>query len=38
MNGLAVFGFTLQLTAQHVLNCLNRLPDDLLTVAQLLGG
>ncbi|MBC8094595.1 MAG: flagellar biosynthetic protein FliR [Akkermansiaceae bacterium] len=36
--GLAVFGFTLQLTAQHVMNYLHRLPDDLLNVAQLLGG
>ena len=36
--GLAVFGFTLQLTAQHVLNYLRRLPDDLLRVAQLLGA
>jgi flagellar biosynthetic protein FliR len=38
VGGLAVFGFTLQLTAQHVLNYLNRLPDDLLTLAKLLGG
>jgi flagellar biosynthetic protein FliR len=36
--GLVVFGFTLQLTAQHVLNYLHRLPDDLLNLAQLLGG
>ncbi len=36
--GLAVFGFTLHLTAQHVLNYLRRLPDDLLRVAQLMGG
>jgi len=36
--GLAVFGFTLQLTAQHVLNYLHRLPDDLLNLAQLLSG
>ena len=36
--GLAVFGFTLQLTAQHVINYLNRLPDDLLNLARLLGG
>lgn len=36
--GLVVFGFTLQLAAQHVLNCLNRLPDDLLAVAQMLGA
>jgi flagellar biosynthetic protein FliR len=38
VGGLAVFGFTLQLTAQHVLNYLRRLPDDLLTLARLLGG
>ena len=36
--GLAVFGFTLHLTAQHVINYLNRLPDDLLNLAQLMGG
>ena len=36
--GLLVFGFTLQLTAQHVMNYLNRLPDDLLNIARLLGG
>lgn len=35
--GLVVFGFTLHLTAQHVLNGLRRLPDDLLVVGQLLG-
>ena len=38
VGGLIVFGFTLQLTAQHVLNYLNRLPDDLLVVAQMLSG
>jgi flagellar biosynthesis protein FliR len=38
VGGLAVFGFTLQLTAQHVLNYLHRLPDDLLNLARLLGG
>ena len=38
IGGLAVFGFTLQLTAQHVMNYLHRLPDDLLRLAQLLGG
>lgn len=35
--GLAIFGFTLQLTAQYVINYLNRLPDDLLRLAQMLG-
>jgi flagellar biosynthesis protein FliR len=38
VGGLVVFGFTMQLTAQHVLNYLHRLPDDLLAVAQMLGG
>jgi flagellar biosynthetic protein FliR len=38
VGGLIVFGFTLELTAQHVINYLNRLPDDLLAVAQMLGG
>lgn len=36
--GLIVFGFTLQISAQYVINYLNRLPDDLLAVAQMLGG
>jgi flagellar biosynthesis protein FliR len=36
--GLVVFGFTLQLTAIHVMNYLRRLPDDLLVVAQMIGG
>ena len=38
VGGLIVFGFTLQLAAQHVINYLNRLPDDLLNLAQLLGA
>jgi flagellar biosynthetic protein FliR len=38
VGGLIVFGFTMQLTAQHVINCLHRLPDDLLAVAQMLGA
>ena len=38
VGGLIVFGFTLQIAAQHVINYLNRLPDDLLNVAQLLGA
>jgi flagellar biosynthesis protein FliR len=37
VGGLIVFGFTLQLTSQYVVNYLHRLPDDLLTVAQMLG-
>ena len=36
--GLIVFGFTLQLTAIHVMNNLRRLPDDLLVIAQMIGG
>ena len=36
--GLIVFSFTLQLTAIHVMNNLRRLPDDLLVVAQMIGG
>ena len=36
--GLAVFGLTLQLMAQHIVNYLNRLPEDFLRVAQLLGS
>ncbi len=38
VGGLIVFGFTLQLSAQYVVNYLNRLPEDLLAVAQMLGG
>ncbi len=36
--GLTIFGFTCQLMAQHIANFLNRLPTDVLRVAQLLGG
>jgi flagellar biosynthetic protein FliR len=36
--GLIVFGFTLQIAAQYVHNYLDRLPDDLLAIAQMLGG
>ncbi len=38
VGALVVLGFTLQLSAQYVANCLNRLPDDLLVVGQMLGG
>jgi flagellar biosynthetic protein FliR len=38
VSGLIVFGFTLQLSAQYVANYLNRLPEDLLNVAQTMGG
>jgi flagellar biosynthesis protein FliR len=36
--GLAVFGLTCQLMAQHIINYLNRLPEDVLRVAQGLGA
>src|SRR5262249_28036565 len=36
--GLLVLGLTCQLMAQHIANYLHRLPDDVLRVAQLLGG
>ena len=36
--GLMVFGLTLNLMAQHITNYLNRLPEDILRVAQLLGA
>jgi flagellar biosynthesis protein FliR len=36
--GLTVFGLTLNLMAQHILNYLRRLPEDVLRVAQLLGA
>jgi flagellar biosynthetic protein FliR len=36
--GLIVFGFTLQIAAQYIANYLHRLPEDLLGLAQLLGG
>jgi flagellar biosynthetic protein FliR len=38
MGGLLVFGLTLNLSAQHITHYLNRLPEDMLRVAQLLGG
>ncbi|MEY2410408.1 MAG: flagellar biosynthesis protein FliR [Verrucomicrobiota bacterium] len=36
--GLMVFGLTLNLMAQHIVNYLRRLPEDVLRVAQLLGA
>lgn len=36
--GLAVFGLTCHLMAQHIENYLRRLPGDLLAIARLLGG
>jgi flagellar biosynthetic protein FliR len=35
--GLAVFGLTLNLMAQHAVNYLRRLPEDVLRLSQLLG-
>lgn len=37
LGGMAVFGMTLQLSAQHILNGLRRLPEDMIRVAQFLG-
>jgi flagellar biosynthesis protein FliR len=34
--GLSVFGLTLDLMAQHIMNYLRRLPEDMLRVAQAL--
>ncbi len=36
--GLSVFGLTMQLMSQHIINFLRRLPEDMLQVAQLLGA
>ena len=36
--GLAVFGFTCNLLAQHIVNHLNRIPEDFLRVAEALGA
>ncbi|HVM59889.1 MAG TPA: flagellar biosynthetic protein FliR [Verrucomicrobiae bacterium] len=38
LGGLAVFGLTLNLMAQHISNYLHQLPEDILRVAQLLSG
>jgi hypothetical protein len=35
---LVVFGLTCQLLAQHIVQGLHRLPEDVLRVAQMLGG
>jgi flagellar biosynthetic protein FliR len=35
--GLLVFAFTLQISAQHILNGLHRLPEDMIRVAQFMG-
>jgi flagellar biosynthetic protein FliR len=36
--GLSVFGLTMQLMSQHIINYLWRLPEDMLRVAQLMGA
>jgi flagellar biosynthetic protein FliR len=36
--GLGVFGVTLQLMSQHIINYIRLLPEDVLKVAQLLGA
>lgn len=38
LGGMAVFGLTLQLTAEHIANYLHRLPEDMLGVARMLGA
>ena len=35
--GMAVFGGALQIMAQHLINYLHRLPEDMVRVAQLMG-
>ena len=35
--GIAVFGLTLNIMAQHIVNFLRRLPEDVLRIAKLLG-
>jgi flagellar biosynthesis protein FliR len=36
--GLSVFGITLQLMSEHIINYLRRLPEDMLSVAQMVGA
>lgn len=36
--GLSVFGLTMQLMSQHIINYLRQLPEDMLRLAQLLGA
>jgi flagellar biosynthesis protein FliR len=36
--GLSVFGLSMQLMAQHIINYLHQIPSDALRVAQLLGA
>lgn len=35
--GLTVLALTLEISAQHIVNCLHRMPEDMLRVAQFLG-
>ncbi len=35
---MSVFGLTLQLMSQHIINYLQRLPEDILHVAQMMGA
>jgi hypothetical protein len=35
---MAVFALTLEISAQHILNGLHRLPEDMLRVARFLHG
>lgn len=36
--GLAVFALTIEISAQHILNYMRRLPEDMMLVAQFLGA
>jgi flagellar biosynthetic protein FliR len=36
--GMSVFGLTMELMAQHIINYLRHLPEDMLRVAQLMGA
>jgi flagellar biosynthetic protein FliR len=38
LGGLSVFGVTLQLMSEHIANYVRRLPEDMLSVAQMLGA
>ena len=38
LSGLAVFGLTMNLMSRHIINFLQRLPDDILEISYLLGA
>jgi flagellar biosynthetic protein FliR len=38
VTGMAVFGLTIEISAQHIINALHRLPEDMLRIARLLHG